>query len=53
MKEVLSATRYVILLPVVGSFVAATVLFGYAGVRTCQLTVAAVSAAASTKGSKR
>jgi uncharacterized membrane protein YqhA len=52
MKSVLGASRYLILVAVLGSFVAATVLFGYGAVRIGQLTVEAVAGPASAKGFK-
>lgn len=52
MKRALGASRHLILIAVVGSFVAATVLLGYAGVRVGQLTLEAVTAPASAKGFK-
>lgn len=52
MKSVLCASRFLILVAVIGSFVAATVLFGYAAVRIGQLTVEAVAGPASAKGFK-
>ena len=52
MKSVLGASRYLILVAVLGSFVAATVLFGYGAARIGQLTVEAVAGPASAKGFK-